>query len=190
MKTSEFLKKLLDDVKILKDDVKDQFCHLSYEHLNYKQAPDRWSILECFEHLNRYNHFYLNAIEKAFETTTRIAQEETRSTWIGKKSIEMMQPSNRKKQKTFKHMNPANSALPLSVMDHFLSDQNRLVRLLENASDININSKMIPVEFFRLFKMNIGEGLEFIVVHQQRHVLQAHTMKNEFSYSKPAALAV
>lgn len=190
MKTSEFLRELSDELKKLTDDVRDQFGNLSFEHLNYKPHPERWSILECFEHLNRYNRYYLQAIEKAFERSGPFVDEEIKSTWIGKKSIAMMEPSNRKKQKTFRHMNPLNSALTSDVLDHFLNDQNRLLTLLEKAKHININSKLIPIEFFRLLKMNIGEGFQFVVVHQHRHVLQAHTVNMEFSSSKPAALAV
>ena len=33
--------------------------------LNFKEDPEKWSILECIEHLNRYGDYYLPEIEKA-----------------------------------------------------------------------------------------------------------------------------
>lgn len=38
---------------------------LSERELNYKENPEQWSILECFEHLNRYGDYYLPEIEKS-----------------------------------------------------------------------------------------------------------------------------
>ena len=40
------------------------FRSLPVTELNFKENPERWSILECIEHLNMYGDFYLPEIEK------------------------------------------------------------------------------------------------------------------------------
>ena len=50
-----------------------QFKTLDATQLNFKENPEKWSILECIEHLNLYGDYYLPEIEKrmlAQKTTT------------------------------------------------------------------------------------------------------------------------
>jgi hypothetical protein len=58
MKSSQLLSSLEDTVQSIIIDVENDFLDLDEGVLNYKSNPASWSILECFEHLNRYNRFY------------------------------------------------------------------------------------------------------------------------------------
>jgi uncharacterized damage-inducible protein DinB len=190
MKTSEFLEALKADTAAISGTVKNDFYTLPDNLLNYKADASRWSILECFAHLNLYNRYYLKAIEDAFFASGGLAEEEIRTTWIGRKSVNMMMPGNKKKQKTFKKMDPVYSMKDRTVLDHFLNDQEKLIMLLQKATQVNVNARKVPVEFFRLLKMNIGEALQFVVVHEQRHVLQAHTILTAAPVSKTPVLFI
>src|SRR5262245_3262176 len=48
----------------------EKFQGLAIDQLRHKSG-DRWSILECLEHLNLYGDFYLVEIEKRLLTTSR-----------------------------------------------------------------------------------------------------------------------
>jgi hypothetical protein len=98
---------------------------------------------------------------------------EVKSTWLGKKFIAMMHPDNQKKLKTFARMNPSNSNLTKAVLNEFLKHQNDLLDALKNISNANLNKGRIPVEFFKLIKLSLAEALQFVIVHEQRHVNQA-----------------
>ncbi|NEM96501.1 DinB family protein [Pontibacter burrus] len=148
--------------------------------LNYKSAPESWSILECLEHLNRYSRYYNPALAKAItKHTSNNSAPGISYSWLGKKSLEMVRPQNGKKHKTVKHMNPANSQLSTATITEFLEHLQDLENLLRSAKTANLNKKVIPVEFFKLLKMRIGETLEFIVTHQERHLQQALRVKQE-----------
>lgn len=99
--------------------------------------------------------------------------------WLGKKSMEMVHPQNGKKHKTVKHMNPSNSQLSTATITEFLKHLQDLQNLLQSAKTANLNKKAIPVEFFKLLKMRIGETLEFIITHQKRHLQQALRVKQQ-----------
>lgn len=174
MKTTTLLQNLSDQTSAILLETQSDFYNLPENVLNAKPA-NGWSPLECFEHLNRYNKYYLTAIEKAiFGNQRQTSDEGIKSTWIGKKSIAMMHPSNLKKQKTFKKMDPTNSQLTKATLDQFVKDQQRILSLTELALRSNVNAKAVSVEFFKLLKMTIGEALEFVIVHEQRHLIQAH----------------
>jgi hypothetical protein len=176
MRTTEFQEPMIDNINIIIDQI-DVLAGLNTPQLNWKEDPGKWSILECVEHLNRYNSYYLQEIENNFTSSKQSVDAELISTWIGQKSIAMMHPQNSKKQKTFKKMNPANSSLGSDVFQKFMSDQQRMKTLLEELSKVDANAKAVRVEFFKLLKMTIAEALEFLIVHQQRHMMQALDIK-------------
>jgi hypothetical protein len=92
-----------------------------------------------------------------------------------------VQPQNTKKHKTVKHMNPINSALGQATLEEFAQHQTELLRLLQNAKKADLHKKAVPVEFFKLLKLRIGEALEFVVLHEERHIQQALRVKNQLA---------
>ena len=119
--------------------------------------------------------------------------DEARSNWIGRKFIAMMHPDNKKKIKTVKNMNPIlglQSKLNRSSVHEFLKHQHALLRILASAKHTDLNRANIPVEFFRLIKMRLGDALQFVVVHEQRHLIQARNVLSRASQLADPALRV
>ncbi|MCX2742050.1 DinB family protein [Pontibacter anaerobius] len=165
-------------IKHLAETVAQEFSSLSLVDLNYKPSPDSWSMLECLEHLNRYSRYYNPALAKAIaHNTCENCVPSITYSWLGRKSLDMVRPQNMKKHKTVKHMNPNNSQLGRATIEEFLQHQQELAHLLYDAKKANLNKKAVPVEFFKLLKLRIGEALEFVTVHQERHVQQALRVK-------------
>jgi len=160
------------------DTITAEFASLDLEALNFKPAPDSWSILECLEHLNRYSRYYNPALAQAIARHAGgPATQQIHYSWLGKKSMEMVRPQNTKKHRTVKHMNPNNSRLNRSTVDEFLRHLAQLLQLLQSARSTNLDKKAIPIEFFKLLKLRIGETLAFVVIHQERHIQQALRVK-------------
>ncbi|MFC6996292.1 DinB family protein [Rufibacter roseus] len=189
MNTTSLLAQLQTQVQQLKASVTSEFLPLEIATLNFKPHATSWSILECLEHLNRYSRFYLPHFAKALAAAPTLAlPQPVRYSWLGKKSLDMVNPGNVKKHKTLKHMNPHNSQLTAAVLDEFLQHQDTLLKLLEKATKADVNKKTIPVEFFRLLKMRTLEAFEFLVMHQQRHVQQAQRVQAQSK--QPISLVV
>lgn len=168
------------DIETLQELVKAEFLELTEHPLNFKADIAVWSILECIEHLNRYSRYYNEAIKKAIaKAAATQAPTQYKLTWFGKMSIELVSPSNTKKNKTIKRMNPTGSQLSKTSITDFLQHQTELLRLLEASSKIDANKKLVPVEFFKLIKLNIFESLIFMVEHEKRHIAQALAMKKK-----------
>jgi hypothetical protein len=189
METKTFLTQLQDHVQQIKDTTHSAFSPLDVAVLNFKSQPTSWSVLECLEHLNRYSRFYLPALEKAIaQAPVSSATQPVKYSWLGKKSLDLVNPESPKKHKTLARMNPQNSQLTKAVIDEFLQHQDTLLHLLGMAGSVDLNKKAIPVEFLRLLKMRTGEALEFVVLHEQRHLQQALRVKE--STSQPISLVV
>jgi hypothetical protein len=121
--------------------------------------------------LARYNRYYNNELQKAIANAPS-GESLNRSSWLGRKFIAMMSPDNRKKQTTLKRLNPINSRLDVLLLDEFISHQHELLTLIATCSSKSIDKHTIPVEFFKLLRIQFLDALEFVVVHEQRHVLQ------------------
>jgi hypothetical protein len=180
---------LESDFKAMIQQIQSEFEGLSIEQLNHKTAATSWSILECLEHLNRYAAYYNVALQKGIDKEKGSKKPETyKLTWFGKMSIDLISPSNTKKQKTIKRMNPTNSALSVQTIQEFLKHQQELIGLTAAAQQINFNKKRVAVEFFKLLRLNIFETLIFMVEHEKRHLQQAMRVKNALSVAKENAV--
>lgn len=179
MKTLEELSKI---TKGLCETVAHEFASISLVDLNYKPASGSWSMLECLEHLNRYSRYYNPALAKAIaQNCDGNYMPNITYSWLGRKSLEMVQPQNMKKHKTMKHMNPNNSQLTRATIEEFLQHQQELRHMLEDSKSADLSRKAVPIEFFKLLKLRIGEALEFVVVHEERHVQQALRVKQQLA---------
>jgi len=178
MATSPFLAALQATVADLRATVQTEFAALDPDLLNQRLAPTSWSILECLAHLNAYSRYYNAAFAQALARPgTGPAAAEVAYSWLGRKSIALMHPTNRSKQKALKRLNPLGSRLGAEVLQEFDQHQARLLALLAQAVSADLNRSAVPVEFFRLLRLRLGEALEFVVVHQQRHVQQAQRVQ-------------
>lgn len=190
MKSNELLNGLNTVVADMIITTKVRFLSLPPHVLNNKANAETWSILECFEHLNRYLRYYNPATAKRLVAGNGEFNVEVKSTWLGRKSIAAMHPSNQKKQKTLKHMNPLNSSLDASVINEFLTHQNDLLLLIAKAGRVDVNKVRIPIEFFKLATLTLAEALQFVIVHQQRHFLQLEALLKTADRSRTASLVV
>lgn len=189
MTSKQLITTLTEQVSEIIRITKESFLPLDDAQLNWKESPEQWSILECIEHLNRYSRYYQQEIMKQIIFVPQFLEPvEVRSSWIGKKFIKMMHPDTVKKQKTFARMNPANSSVLRDALQEFLKEQNGLLKLLSLARSINPNKGKVPVEFFKLITLNIGDAFQFVIVHEQRHINQAMNVLSKSNIKKPALI--
>ena len=180
MTNSPFLAELTAAVEAIRATVRTELATLPVALLNQRPAPASWSILECLEHLNRYSRYYIPTLDRALQRPhpAPAVPADVKYSWLGRKSLEMMRPATAKKSTTLKRMNPLGSPLAGHVLTEFDQHHTQLLDLLARAHEADLNRATVPIEFFRLLKLRLGEALEFVVVHQQRHLQQAQRVRN------------
>ena len=191
MTSNDLIVKLQRDVSSIIDAAKD-FERAAESDLNWKEHQAKWSILECLEHLNRYSLYYNAEFKKAIARTitSNNDQHQAKSTWMGRKFIAMMHPDNTTKHKTFARMNPTEGSLKKEGIVRFLKNQQELLDILELASKVDLNKASIPVEFFKILRMNLGDALQFVIVHEQRHLKQAAAVRSHVETQLTPALRI
>jgi len=178
MNSTRFLTDLQTAVAEVRATVHADFTALDLALLNQRPAPSSWSILECLEHLNRYCRYYNPVFAKALAQQPALAAPGAVAySWLGKKSVALVLPTNTQKKATLKHMNPLGSQLGRHTLAEFDQHQAQLLALLAQAHTADLNRKAVPIEFFRLLRLRLGEALEFVVRHEQRHLQQAQRVR-------------
>lgn len=147
---------------------------LSKEQLHKKPENDGWNILQCIEHLNRYGDFYLAEIESKIKSAKPLLEEKSfKAGFWGKQFTKMMLPKKGMiKMKTFADKNPDDNQLNAEVIDKFIEQQIRWLDILSFCEKIDLNKNSCRLTL-PLLKMDMGSTLQFVIYHNERHVVQA-----------------
>lgn len=148
----------------------------------FKQQPadGAWSAMQCLGHLNTYGDYYLPAIEKAIieaKQHGKIAEVNFKPGWLGNYFTNMMLPNEQgvpnKKMKASKNYTTNNEGNSDCTIAKFIDQQEKLLLLLEEAKQVDINSLRIPVSIAKFIQLKLGDVFMFLIAHNLRHVKQA-----------------
>jgi hypothetical protein len=147
--------------------------------LNFKTSEKSWSVLECLEHLNLYGDFYNSKFNAAIAKGVSKKLEGAETFHPGKlgdyfaKMMKVGEESKMKKYPAFKSKNPSNFSLPPNVLERFISQQKEMLEILNQAQNIDLEKVKIPTTISMFLKLKLGDGLRFVIYHNERHVIQA-----------------
>lgn len=177
IKSEEIIEDLRDKTSKMIE-AAEAFIVLSEEQLNRKPSIDNWSILECFDHINKYGDIYLNEIEKQILNSEHSFSNIHKTGWLGNYSANIMLPRGDKipmKMKTFKSMNPSRSDLSLLVIDKFIKQQKHYLILLDKCKKVNLTKTKCGLAIKGL-KFKLGDAMRFYTFHNVRHIEQASSI--------------
>lgn len=152
------------------------FLQLDDQVLNWRENDDKWSILECLEHLNRYGDFYIPECRKRMKNYQTMSENfgHFKSGLLGNYFSGLMLPSEKtKKLESPKAMNPVFSQLDRQVVSVFLQQQKELLELLAEASKYNLNKVKTGITLTQWIKLKLGDTFRVVIYHNLRHVQQA-----------------
>jgi uncharacterized damage-inducible protein DinB len=150
--------------------------------LVYQINKEKWSVVQILEHLNAYSRHYLPAIGKAMDE-----DEGQRNAWFesgfwGNYFTKSMKPTNihevKNKMKAMKAYTFPNSLNVEKVEKEFLEHQHKLLELLDQAKNKDLNSIRVPITLTTMIQLKLGDIFRFLIAHEQRHMIQArNTLK-------------
>lgn len=185
-KSEELLNELQEDVRKIK---------AAAEHINtadsrkliYQTHPEKWSVVQVLEHMNAYGRYYIPAIDRAIAIKSAEPSVWFTPGTFGNYFVKSMKPTNvyeiKNKMKTMKAYSFPNSLNVEQVVQEFLSQQDRLIQLMELAKSRDLNAIRIPITVSKLIKLKLGDVFRFLVAHEQRHMIQARNTLHETGVS-------
>jgi hypothetical protein len=156
--------------------VQARFGPLTAAQLNWKPAPDRWSVGQCLDHI-------LTADGAYYSTFETVRQGRYRKTlwqrmpglpaFFGRMLIKTIDPANTRKSKAPAVFAPASSEVGTEVVRRFGEQQARLVEYLQAGPGLDLDGTIIASPVTRIVTYSLFDAFRILVRHAQRHVQQA-----------------
>jgi hypothetical protein len=94
--------------------------------------------------------------------------------WIGSYFISMMEPSkSTKRYKSIKKHQPGGISNPYEILAEFIHHMETFLELLPRVQSKNLERIKIGTSISAFIKLNAGDALWFLLIHNKRHLLQA-----------------
>lgn len=167
--------------------VETEFSSLSDAQLRWKPVPNSWSILECLQHLNLAERFYIRNIQHKVDTLGLVqinpTDQELKSDWVGKSMLYFVDPQVKMKVPApgMVRPRPAADLIPAEVMGQFVELQTVLRSLLDKAVYLDWNQDKVMTLLGNWLKIRLGDAFLMLVAHTERHMKQAMRVKAEMA---------
>jgi hypothetical protein len=164
----------------IKQDYPGIVARLSHEQFNWRPAPDKWSIAQCFDHLNLTAAKFVPAMDAAI---TRARQQGSLSQgpfaypMLERWFVRSQEPPPRMRTRAFKRFIPASERPASEVMPRFANWQEQIGEQIRNADGIDLararhKSPVLPILTWRL-----GTMIALTLAHERRHIWQARQVR-------------
>lgn len=149
------------------------------EQLRCRNTAKSWSVVEVVDHLNKVYDVYLENFENAIALAPKLDNDISEAiihkrTILGRLSIFSMKPKGSKrnfKMKTFDFFEPS-KADPNKIFKEFFNKKEQFNGLLKQARKKDLRGLKVPTALGKKVKFYLGECFEFILAHEQRHLIQ------------------
>jgi hypothetical protein len=181
------LDRVVNDLNAVTEDVSAAFGSMSSEQLNWKPAPDSWSIGQCLDHLIRSNEEFFPELDKLAAGTRKNTLWQTWSPLSGIAGAFLVSTLRKdgQKVKTNVKMTPPSDVEP-DIVARFQRHQSELMEKLRAASVANWSKVVLTSPFVKIMTYRIDKGLEAVIEHERRHIRQAKRVMNSDGF--PVAL--
>ena len=158
---------------------------LTEQQLNWQPAPGSWSIGQCLEHLCVTNEAYLPRLSDAIADQPDAPVEQITPGWLSRWFLRtFVEPSpNSRRIPAPGKIRPA-SHVDSAVLEHFLTGNRSCREFILRARGKNINQIRFRNPLIRGLRFTIGTGLEIVVSHERRHLLQAERVRDSASFPR------
>ena len=167
------------------EDVKSAARHLveglSDEQLRWKPAPDRWSIAECFSHLNVTADQYYPAIDRSMRLARErglLGEGPFRHGFLMNRFIRMMEPPARRSFRAPQMFRPRTRALADEIPT-FFAHQSAIIERVHQANGLDLSRVKVVSPLTSLMRMSLGQCFGLLAAHERRHLWQAARVGEE-----------
>lgn len=148
---------------------------------NWSPAPDKWSLAQILDHLNKTGHLVLPRFETALESLRAqnlLSDGPFRYRLIDRWFLRILSPNPPLKVPVPAIFAPnADPAALTDALPTFLALQERLLRFVAAANGFDLGRVKVPSPVSPLVRLSLGAFLEGTAGHEQYHWLQAQALR-------------
>jgi hypothetical protein len=155
-------------------DFQKSFGHLTAEQLNWNNQGNCWSIAQNIDHIMVINNSYLPILTKLNGTGLTLpfmAKLGFMVRLLGKLILSSVEPTRKKKIKTFPLWEPQATQLDEHILADFVKRQEWLKKIIiDNEANF---TKTIYSPASKSIVYKLGTAFNILVTHERRHLNQA-----------------
>ena len=180
MRDPLFIEKILLKGKEAGEKVKTEFSNLTLQQLNWKPAPESWSIGQCLDHLIVSDCLY-------FPTLKGIAAGKFEmSFWqkwnpfsilFGRMLVNQLQEKVKKPTKTPKIFIPSSGQIDAGVIERFHKHLDTLLEYIAACKTIDLDKTHITSPVSKFITYSLRNAITILIHHEHRHINQAIKVK-------------
>lgn len=176
----------------LTEQFSEEFRGLSDEQLNWKPSKEIWSIGQCIDHLIEANSRYIPRLREILNDKHRATFWEKNNPftdYTGKNMIKNLGPEITRKYKAPKLFVPSKTKMNAGILDKFTKQQKEIENLFDILGTDNHSEKVITSPVAGLITLKVRDVMQLIIVHEERHLLQARNILKENNFPSKNGIA-
>lgn len=184
------VERLVYQLKVIRQEAEGLLVDLGSEQLTWRPAPDRWSVSECFAHLNTINRKMGEEIEKS---VTRGRQANLVSDgpftygFLARMFHRMTEPPVKRRFKSpAAFIGPAGQPWPQIEAD-WKSTHDRIDDLLQRANGLDLARVKVQSPASRWIAYPLGIAFWIHAGHDRRHLWQVRQVINDVRFPRKVA---
>jgi hypothetical protein len=179
----------LDSIRQLSAVADDLVSRFDMNQLTWQPAAgERWSILECLDHLAISTGIYLDAMGLVIGDA-RTGGAETGvfhdAGYPSSRFIHAMEPPPRTRFRAPGKIRPRPTLSPEGIPPQFRKTMDRVAAMVASSSGRDLNSVRFRNPFVPLVRFTVAAGFLIVAAHGRRHLWQAEQVSKESDF--PAA---
>lgn len=174
---NESVPELVAEARSVAAEAERRFGALTAGQLNWKSAPEAWSVAQCFDHLIRINSAYfpqLHRIQTGGYTSTWRDRAPFLGRLVAAMVLKAVQPEATRKFRAARTVMPASSALDADIIARFTAHQQEVVGHMQRTAQrgdlgaMMLTSAVAPAAFYSAL-----DAFRILLAHERRHMAQA-----------------
>lgn len=177
----ETFSQLVSDGEAIAESAQAEFGNLDADQLNWKPAPNQWSIGQCFHHLITTNLQYFSIFDDVINNAYRASlwqRINPFSTWLGTYLVKNLGPQVKQKFKTPTIFKPAYSEISADIIPQFVEHQGLVLEYFESMEDFPVDKIIISSPASAMITYSLEHAMKIVVEHEKRHLGQALRVRN------------
>jgi len=170
-----------DQLLTIRQDAPGLLARLSDEQTNWRPAPNRWSIAECFGHLNVSAKQFMPMFDAAIlgARARGLSSNGPFSYSLFERFfVQVVEPPPRFRIRTPAAFEPVRQMKGADVLQEFLGWQDQFAARLGQASGIDLKRARTRSPFVWWLRYSLGTGFAAFLAHERRHLWQAREVRN------------
>jgi hypothetical protein len=171
-----------DQLLSIRQDAPGIVARLTDEQFNWRPAPGRWSIAECFDHLNAAARAFVPELDRSLSDARARNLTGTGPFAYGlidRLMIRAMEPPPRFRTRAPKMVAPGARRAREPVMREFMEWQDHLAARIRQAEGLELSRARVRSPFARWLTYSLGGAFAIALAHERRHLWQARVVRNE-----------